>query len=101
MGIQQFLLLALLHLSRSFRRDGRLHARRRPEGLGALVGGEIVCQALGFWRYPPDDTGRGPLLIYPLLTLVVRIISVASRTAEPIACDNLVRATSPFVTWVH
>jgi hypothetical protein len=47
--------------------------------LGALAGGvavavvgfgvEVLCQALGFWHYPSDDTGRGPLLMYPLLVL--------------------------------
>ena len=47
--------------------------------LGALVGGvvvavfgfgvELVCQALGQWHYPSDDTGRGPLLMYPSLAL--------------------------------
>ena len=48
--------------------------------LGALVGGvvvavfgfgvELVCQALGQWHYPSDDTGRGPLLMYPSLALL-------------------------------
>ena len=48
--------------------------------LGALAGGvavavagfgvERLCQALGLWHYPSDDSGRGPLLMYPLLALV-------------------------------
>ena len=48
--------------------------------LGALVGGvavaavgygvELACQALGLWYYPSDDTGRGPLLMYPSLAFL-------------------------------
>jgi hypothetical protein len=54
--------------------------------LGALAGGvavavagfgvESLCQALGFWRYPSDDTGRGPLLIYPLLIVLWAVFSL-------------------------
>jgi small multidrug resistance pump len=48
--------------------------------LGALVGGvavaavgygvELACQALGLWYFPSDDTGRGPLLMYPALAIL-------------------------------
>jgi hypothetical protein len=54
--------------------------------LGALAGGvavavvglgvELVAQALGFWRYPSDGSGRGPLLLYPLLILVFAVLSL-------------------------
>ena len=55
----------------------RATARR---ALGAMAGGvvvaavgfgvELACQALGLWHYPSDDTGRGPLLMYPALALL-------------------------------
>ena len=55
----------------------RATARR---ALGAVAGGvvvaavgfgvELACQALGLWHYPSDDTGRGPLLMYPALALL-------------------------------
>jgi hypothetical protein len=48
--------------------------------LGALAGGavvavvgfgvEVLCQALGLWRYPSDDTGYGPLAMYPAFVLI-------------------------------
>ena len=54
--------------------------------LGALAGGvavaivgfgvEFVGQALGFWRYPSDESGRGPLLLYPLGILVFAVLSL-------------------------
>jgi hypothetical protein len=54
--------------------------------LGAVAGGlavsvvgfvvEVVCQALGFWRYPSEDTGYGPLLMYPLLVLAWSVLSL-------------------------
>jgi hypothetical protein len=54
--------------------------------LGAVAGGlavavvgfavEIVCQALGFWHYPSEDTGYGPLLMYPLLVLAWAVLSL-------------------------
>jgi hypothetical protein len=54
--------------------------------LGAVAGGvavavvgfgvEVVCQALGFWRYPSDDTGHGSLLMYPVLVLVWAVFSL-------------------------
>jgi hypothetical protein len=54
--------------------------------LGALAGGvavavvgfgvELVCQAAGLWHYPSDDTGRGPLLMYPLLALVWAVLAL-------------------------
>ena len=54
--------------------------------LGALAGGvavavvgfgvEFVAQALGFWRYPSDESGRGPLLLYPLLIQVFAVLSL-------------------------
>jgi hypothetical protein len=54
--------------------------------LGAIAGGvavavvgfgvEVVCQAFGFWRYPSDDSGHGPLLMYPLLVLVWAVLSL-------------------------
>ena len=37
---------------------------------------EFVGQALGFWRYPSDESGRGPLLLYPLLILVFAVLSL-------------------------
>ena len=39
-------------------------------------GVEVLCQAYGFWRYPSDDTGRGPLLMYPLLVLNWAVLSL-------------------------
>jgi hypothetical protein len=54
--------------------------------LGALAGGlavavvgfgvELVCQAVGLWHYPSDDTGRGPLLMYPLLVLIWAVLAL-------------------------
>ena len=54
--------------------------------LGAVAGGmavavvgfgvEVLCQALGFWRYPSADTGHGPLLMYPLLVLIWAVFSL-------------------------
>jgi hypothetical protein len=54
--------------------------------LGALGGGvavavvgfgvELVCQALGLWHYPSDDTGRGPLLMYPLVVLIWAVLAL-------------------------
>ncbi|HEV8067617.1 MAG TPA: hypothetical protein VGP76_07760 [Planctomycetaceae bacterium] len=54
--------------------------------LGAVAGGlavavvgfgvEVVCQALGFWRYPSEDTGYGPLPMYPLLVLAWGVLSL-------------------------
>ena len=54
--------------------------------LGAVAGGlsvaaagfgvEVFCQTLGFWRYPADDTGRGPITIYPLLALVFAVYAL-------------------------
>src|SRR4029077_18836074 len=48
---------------------------------GAVVavvgfGGELVCQGLGLWHYPSDDTGRGPLLMYPLLVLIWAVLAL-------------------------
>ena len=52
--------------------------------LGAVAGGlavavvgvgvEAVCQALGFWRYPSDDTGYGPPLMYPVIVLMFAML---------------------------
>jgi hypothetical protein len=60
--------------------------------LGALAGGvavavvgfgvEFVGQAHGFWRYPSDESGRGPLLLYPLLILVFASIGQAATSLE-------------------
>ena len=54
--------------------------------LGALVGGvavaavgygvELACQALGLWYYPSDDTGRGPLLMYPSLAFLWAMLAL-------------------------
>jgi hypothetical protein len=54
--------------------------------LGALAGGvavavvgygiEILFQSLGFWHYPSDNTGRGPLLMYPVLVLMFAVLSL-------------------------
>jgi hypothetical protein len=54
--------------------------------LGALAGGvavavvgfgvEVLCQALGLWHYPSDDTGRGPALMYPLLILIWAVLAL-------------------------
>jgi hypothetical protein len=48
--------------------------------LAALAGGavvavagfgvEVICQALGLWRYPSDDSGYGPLAMYPVIVLI-------------------------------
>src|SRR5262245_47374036 len=40
------------------------------------VGGEGTCQALGLWRYPSDDTGYGPLAMYPSLVLIFAFLSL-------------------------
>jgi|SRR5437867_5360220 len=52
--------------------------------LAALAGGaavavvgfglEVLCQALGLWRYPSDDTGYGPLAMYPALVLMFAVL---------------------------
>jgi hypothetical protein len=54
--------------------------------LGALAGGvavaaagvgvEALCQALGFWRYPADESGYGPALMYPLLVLMFAVLAL-------------------------
>jgi hypothetical protein len=61
----------------------RATARR---ALAALAGGAVVavagfgvevsCQALGLWRYPSDDTGYGPLAMYPALVLIFAFLSL-------------------------
>jgi hypothetical protein len=61
----------------------RATARRT---LAALAGGvvvavvgfgvEVVCQALGLWRYPADDTGYGPLAMYPALVLLFAALTL-------------------------
>lgn len=48
---------------------------------GAVVavagfGVEVICQALGLWRYPSDDTGYGPLVMYPVLVLIFAFLSL-------------------------
>lgn len=42
----------------------------------AGVGVEALCQALGFWRYPSDDTGCGPLRMYPALVLIFAVLAL-------------------------
>jgi hypothetical protein len=54
--------------------------------VGALAGGgavavvgvgvELLCQSLGFWRYPSTDARYGPPLRYPLLVLVFAILAL-------------------------
>jgi hypothetical protein len=54
--------------------------------LGAVAGGvavavvglgvEVLCQSLGFWRYPSDETGYGPPLMYPVLVLYWAVLSL-------------------------
>jgi hypothetical protein len=54
--------------------------------VGALAGGgavavvgvgvELLCQSLGFWRYPSTDSPYGPPLMYPLLVLVFAILAL-------------------------
>jgi len=54
--------------------------------LGAVAGGvavavvgvavEALCQSLGFWRYPSDDTGYGPALMYPVLVLMFAVLAL-------------------------
>jgi hypothetical protein len=39
-------------------------------------GVELLCQSLGLWHYPSDNTGRGPLLMYPLLVLVWAVLAL-------------------------
>jgi len=61
--------------------------------LGAVAGGlavavvgfavEVVCQALGFWRYPSSDTGYGPLLMYPVLILAWAVLSLIGWRVMP------------------
>jgi hypothetical protein len=61
--------------------------RATPRRLaGALAGGgavavvgvgvELLCQSLGFWRYPSTDSPYGPPLMYPLLVLVFAILAL-------------------------
>ena len=54
--------------------------------LAALAGGaavavagfgvELVCQGLGLWHYPSDNSGRGPLLMYPGLCLLWAVLGL-------------------------
>jgi hypothetical protein len=54
--------------------------------VGALAGGgavaivgvgvELLCQTLGFWRYPSTDSRYGPPLMYPLIVLVFAILAL-------------------------
>jgi small multidrug resistance pump len=79
MSPQELLLVGMVHLAYLC---AAVHFTRASvrRVLGALVGGvvvavfgfgvELVCQALGQWHYPSDDTGRGPLLMYPSLALL-------------------------------
>src|SRR5438270_12921341 len=39
-------------------------------------GVEVICQALGLWRYPSDDTGYGPLAMYPAIVLGFAFLSL-------------------------
>jgi len=69
----------------------RATARR---ALAALAGGavvavagfgvEVICQALGLWRYPSDDTGYGPLAMYPALVLIFAILSLIGWRGEAV-----------------
>jgi hypothetical protein len=47
-------------------------------GVVAVVGFgvEVLCQSLGLWRYPSDDTGYGPLAMYPVLVLIFAFLSL-------------------------
>ncbi len=84
--MQRFLLLATCVYLAVLVATAYLTRANSRRILGALAGGvavavvglgvEVVCQALGFWRYPSDNTGRGPLLMYPLLTLVWSVLSL-------------------------
>jgi hypothetical protein len=52
--------------------------------VGALAGGaavavvgvgvEALCQSLGFWRYPSDDSPYGPPLMYPAVVLMFALL---------------------------
>jgi hypothetical protein len=52
--------------------------------MGALAGGafvavvgvgiEVLCQTLGFWRYPSIDAPYGPPLMYPIIVLMCTIL---------------------------
>jgi hypothetical protein len=39
-------------------------------------GVELLCQWLGFWRYPSVDNHYGPPLMYPVLVLMWAILSL-------------------------
>jgi hypothetical protein len=40
------------------------------------VGVEIVCQTLGFWRYPFAPTRYGPPLMYPVIVLMFAMLAL-------------------------
>jgi hypothetical protein len=47
-------------------------------GVVAVVGFgvEVLCQGLGLWHYPSDDTGHGPLAMYPVLVLMFAVLAL-------------------------
>jgi hypothetical protein len=48
-------------------------------GACAVVGGvgvEVLCQTLGFWRYPSTEARYGPTLMYPLLVLAFATLAL-------------------------
>ncbi len=75
-GVYLTLLVAAVYFTRAT-------ARRV---LGAVAGGvavavvgvgvEVLCQALGFWRYPSDDTGHGPALMYPVIAVMWAMLAL-------------------------
>jgi hypothetical protein len=64
----------------STRPSATLVTARSHVAIGAIkvckFRGELVAQALGFWRYPSNESGRGPLLLYPLAILVFAVLSL-------------------------
>jgi hypothetical protein len=52
--------------------------QKEAQKLVAVVGCgvELLCQALGLWHYPSDDTVRAPLLLYPLLVRIWPVLAL-------------------------
>src|SRR5437016_6222952 len=72
--------LALLGVAIYFTRATARRALAALAGGGVVAvagfGVEVICQALGLWRYPSDDTGYGPLAMYPAIVLMFALLAL-------------------------
>lgn len=70
------LVVATIYFTRATTR--RVLAALAGGGLVAVAGFgvEVLCQALGLWRYPSDDSGYGPLAMYPAVVLIFAFLSL-------------------------